>query len=158
MKWTLVVAAACGSRSMPREDTPRAVRREDAPRASRHDAAQHATEEVPCSALPAAPVKRPDLDGDGVPDAVIRKLCGVGRCDYAIYRAAGDCFVSLGGVEALGGAPVCDDAPPHGTPCTLTGTRPLMHGDVVRMVFRFDGRRYSSGRFGSAVIRGPRKK
>ncbi len=82
-----------------------------------------------------------DLDGDGIPDAVVlvtdRAYCGSDGCTLEIFHGAGDGFSFVSG-STLSLEPIrLSRESAHGWRTLIVATK--RHGDVL---MRFDGRRY----------------
>jgi hypothetical protein len=94
---------------------------------------------------PLEKAERLDLDTDGLADAALgTEGCGL-RCTYRLYRQARDgCWVPVGEVRDLMGAPACSGKPAPNTWCRLSGMRLMIHGDAQEYTFGFDGTRYDS--------------
>jgi hypothetical protein len=80
-----------------------------------------------------------DLDGDGKPDPIFRGFCTMmgGNCDLFVYATGGGCTRFVGKVQQteVTSSLHCAEPPQGGTPCKLSATRMMIHGELYEYFY-----------------------
>ena len=80
-----------------------------------------------------------DLDGDGVHDPVYTGYCSMmgGNCDTYLYASGNGCPRYVGQVQVtrVSSGPTCADPPQGRTPCRLSASRMMIHGEIYEYFY-----------------------
>jgi hypothetical protein len=88
-----------------------------------------------------------DLDGDGVNDPVFTSYCSMmgGNCETFLYASNDGCPRYAGQVlvTRVTSGPHCADPPRDRTPCRLSASRMMIHGEIYEYFYVYEpGRGY----------------
>lgn len=160
MRCLVLIACACTS-TAPGSDEPKPAK-EPVVAAIPRDAAtvvRHTCQDVAAEIASRAPGAKPvdaadqfDLDGDGVNDSMFRGYCTSmgGNCEYHLFASADGCARYVGTVQAtrVASAPRCADSPRNRTPCRITATRMMIHGELYEYFYAYGANGYAEAGVG----------
>jgi len=83
----------------------------------------------------------PDLDGDGEADTGFIGFCTMmgGNCDYYLYASSRGCphFAGIVQVTEVSSGVSCAEPPADGTPCKLSASRMMIHGEIYEYFYTY---------------------